>query len=106
MGVSEFRLELTRFRGSSELCVMRGIGSATQGHEHTPFQIECSMRLALEAVSPCDAELCRQNGFTQISEEPLSWTLDDLRTSDSTEVSRCNAQVLPIPRSSKRKRFA
>jgi len=49
---------------------MRGIGSATQGHEHTPFQIECSMRLALEAVSPCDAEFCRQNGFTQISEEP------------------------------------
>ncbi len=64
-------MELPRFSGSSELCVMRGIGSATQGHEHTPFQIECSMRLALEAVSPCDAEFCRQNGFTQSSEEPV-----------------------------------
>jgi len=76
-------LELPRFGGSSDISVMGGIGSTPQWHEHTLFPLDRTVCLGLEAFSPCDAELRRQNGFTQISEEPVRWTVKDYATNPS-----------------------
>jgi len=73
-------LELPRFRGSSEICVMEKNGYVTEWRENMPFGPDCAARFALNAISPCYTESHRRKCFTQISEEPVSWTVKDYAT--------------------------